>query len=57
MRSMCAITTLSSGEVKLCKALDALYQAYWVEGKRTHEQDVLHNVLEEVLGAEEAKKG
>jgi hypothetical protein len=56
MRNMCALTTLSSDQEKLCKALDALYHAYWVEGKLTHQPDAMKEVLSSVLGEEEAAK-
>lgn len=41
----------------LIKALDRLFEAYWVEHKKTHEKEGLKEVLDEVLGKEESEKG
>jgi hypothetical protein len=60
MRSLCALTVLNPGEEgqkKLISCLDALYAAYWVNGKRTEDKSILSEVLAQVLGAEEAGKG
>ena len=42
---------------KLVAALDALYQATWVERKPTHHLDVLREVLGGVLGQAETERG
>jgi 2-hydroxychromene-2-carboxylate isomerase len=60
MRTLCALTALHPGEEgqkPLTRCLDALYEAYWVEHKKTNEKDVLDEVLSSVLGKEEAAKG
>lgn len=60
MRSLCALTILHPGEggqKKLISCLDALFAAYWVNGKRTEDKTILAEVLVQVLGAEEAGKG
>jgi protein-disulfide isomerase-like protein with CxxC motif len=62
MRALCALTALrpeeeEQGQKSLVACLDALYRAYWVEGRQTHEREVLGAVLTEVLGAAEAEKG
>ncbi len=60
MRALCALTVLYPGEdgqVILCKALDALYKAYWVDHRKTYEKDVLVEVLVESLGEEATGKG
>lgn len=60
MRALCALTVLHPGEEgqkPLTKCLDALYNAFWVEHKKTNEKDVLAEVLSNVLGKEEAGKG
>lgn len=60
MRAMCALTVLhpgKDGQEILCKALDALFKAFWVEHKKTNEKEVLAEVLNSVLGKEEAEKG
>ncbi|KAG4421777.1 hypothetical protein IFR04_005027 [Cadophora malorum] len=59
MRAMCALTVLhpgKDGQEILCKALDALFKAFWVEHKKTNEKEVLAEVLNSVLGKEEAEK-
>lgn len=60
MRALCALTVLhqgKEGQGVLCKALDALYEAYWVNHRKTNEKDVLVEVLNGVLGEEECGKG
>lgn len=60
MRAMCALTVMhpgKEGQEVLCKALDKLFEAYWVNCQNTSEKDVLTEVLESVLGKEEAGKG
>lgn len=64
MRALCALTALrpeeevqGQGQKSLVACLDALYRAYWVEGRQTHEREVLGAVLTDVLGAAEAEKG
>ncbi|KAL2068890.1 hypothetical protein VTL71DRAFT_15228 [Oculimacula yallundae] len=59
MRAMCALTVLhpgKEGQELLVKTLDRLFEAYWVEHKKTYEKDGLQEVLESVLGKEEAGK-
>jgi 2-hydroxychromene-2-carboxylate isomerase len=55
MRSLSALTILDSDQEKLCRALDALYKAFWVDLKLTHEPEVMVQVLTEVLGEEETR--
>ncbi len=57
MRSLCALTILDSDKEKLCRTLDALYKAFWVDQKPTQEPDVMAQVLTQVLGEEETDKG
>jgi 2-hydroxychromene-2-carboxylate isomerase len=57
MRTLCALTVLDSNQEKLCRALDALYKAFWVDQKPTQEPEVMAQVLTQVLGEEETKKG
>lgn len=60
MRSLCALTLLhpgKEGQGILIKALDALFEAFWISQKSTHERDVLEEILGVVLGREEAQKG
>ncbi len=60
MRSLCALTILhpgKEGQGILTKTLDTLFKAYWVEHRKTHEKDVLSELLGEVLGREEGGKG
>jgi len=57
MRTLCALTVLDSNQEKLCSALDALYEAFWVDQKPTQEPEVMAQVLAQVLGEEETKKG
>jgi 2-hydroxychromene-2-carboxylate isomerase len=60
MRALCALTVLHPGEEGqklLIKCLDALYSAYWVENRKTHEKEVLAELLSNILGTEEAGKG
>lgn len=57
---MCALTVLypgKEGQEILCKALDGLYKAYWIDHRKTYERDVLVEVLVESLGKEVAGKG
>ncbi|KAE8453491.1 hypothetical protein EG329_010352 [Mollisiaceae sp. DMI_Dod_QoI] len=59
MRSLCAFTILhpgKEGQGILTKTLDTLFKAYWVEHRKTHEKDVLSELLGEVLGREEGGK-
>jgi 2-hydroxychromene-2-carboxylate isomerase len=60
MRALCALTVLhpgKEGQRILIECLDVLYHAYWVDHRKTHEKDVLAEVLNGVLGAEQSKKG
>lgn len=60
MRGLCALTILhpgKEGQGILTKCLDRLFEAYWVEHRKTYEKDVLVEVLNEVLGTEECEKG
>jgi 2-hydroxychromene-2-carboxylate isomerase len=57
MRTLCALTVLDSDQKKLCRALDALYKAFWVDQKPTQEPEVMGRVLIEVLGEEETRRG
>jgi 2-hydroxychromene-2-carboxylate isomerase len=57
MRALCALTILDSGQEKLCRALDALYKAFWVDQKPTQEPEVLAEGLTRALGEEETRKG
>jgi len=60
MRALCALTVLhpgDKGQGKLIQCLDALYEAYWVQHRKTNEKDVLTEVLGRVLGTEEIEKG
>lgn len=60
MRALCAVTILKAGEKdqrSLIACLDALFAAYWVDGKKTNEKDILAEELTRVLGAEDAGKG
>lgn len=60
MRALCALTVLhpgTKGQEVLCKALDRLFEAYWVRGEKTTEKDVLAGILGEVVGREEADNG
>jgi 2-hydroxychromene-2-carboxylate isomerase len=50
MRSLCALTILDSDQEKLCRALDALYKAFWVDQKPTQEPEVMAEVLTRALG-------
>ncbi|KAG9232211.1 thioredoxin-like protein [Amylocarpus encephaloides] len=59
MRALCALTVLkpgNEGQEALVKCLDKLYPAYWVEGRKTYEKDVLAEVLSGILGKEGANK-
>ncbi|RFU31412.1 hypothetical protein B7463_g4954, partial [Scytalidium lignicola] len=59
MRALCAITLIHPGQAGqgiLTKALDSLYQAYWVDNRPTQNKEVLVEVLSETLGQEEAQK-
>ena len=56
MRALCAVTALKDHET-LVKCLDELYPAYWVEGKKTNEKDVLFECLSKVLGQATASNG
>ncbi|KUJ23111.1 2-hydroxychromene-2-carboxylate isomerase-like protein [Mollisia scopiformis] len=59
MRGMCALTLLhpgKEGQGMLIRCLDRLFEAYWVEHRRTFEKDVLAEVLTEVVGKEETEK-
>ncbi|CZR52015.1 related to glutahione s-transferase subunit 13 [Phialocephala subalpina] len=59
MRSLCALTILhpgKEGQAILTKALDELFKAYWVDHRKTHEKDVLSEVLGELFGKEEGGK-
>ena len=57
MRTLCALTVLDSDQEKLCRALDALYKAFWVDLKPTQEPEVMAQVLTQVLGEEETRTG
>jgi hypothetical protein len=60
MRALCALTILhpgKQGQVILTKALDELFRASWVEHRKTQDKEVLAEVLKEVLGEEEGRKG
>jgi 2-hydroxychromene-2-carboxylate isomerase len=57
MRTLCALTVLDPDQEKLCQALDALYKAFWVDQKPTQEPAVMAQVLTQVLGKEETRKG
>ena len=59
MRALCALTVLRPGEEgqkSLVSCLDALFAAYWVEGKKTIDKDVLAEELTRVLGADDTGK-
>ncbi|KAH7336385.1 thioredoxin-like protein [Rhexocercosporidium sp. MPI-PUGE-AT-0058] len=59
MRALCALTVLhpgKEGQEVLTKALDALFEASWVQHRKTNEKEVLEDVLVGVLGKEEAGK-
>jgi hypothetical protein len=56
IRILCALTILDSNQEKLCRALDALFKAFWVDLKPTQEPEVMAQVLMQVLG-EETRKG
>jgi 2-hydroxychromene-2-carboxylate isomerase len=55
MRTLCALTILDSDQEKLCRALDALYKAFWVDLKPTNEPEVMAQVLTQTLGEEETR--
>ena len=60
MRALCALTVLHPGEEgqkPLTKCLDALYHEFWVNHKKTNEKEVLAEIMNDVLGKEEAGKG
>jgi len=60
MRALCALTVLHpgrEGQGVLIKALDELFAAFWVEHRKTNEKEVLGQVLEKAIGAEETKRG
>jgi 2-hydroxychromene-2-carboxylate isomerase len=57
MRTLCALTVLDSDQERLCRALDALYKAYWVDQMPTQEPDVMAQVLTQILGEKDTKKG
>ena len=57
MRTLCALTILDPDQGKLCRALDALFKAYWVDGQPTHQPEMMRQVLKQVLGEEETAKG
>lgn len=60
MRALCALMVLhlnNEGQEHLIKALDALFNAFWVDHKKTNEKDILTEVLQKVLGEDKAKKG
>lgn len=54
MRALCAIE--ASDPQKLTPAFDALYKAYWVEGKPVDTQEVYSAALVEALGEDGARK-
>lgn len=58
MRALCALSIVEegkSGQGRLPAALDELYKAFWVEHKKTHEKEVLVEVLAGALGKEETQ--
>jgi 2-hydroxychromene-2-carboxylate isomerase len=57
MRTLCALTILDSDQGKLCRVLDALYKAFWVDQMPTQEPEVKVQVSTQVLGEEETRKG
>jgi len=59
MRALCALAPEAedpAGQERLVRALDVLFPAYWVEGRRTHDLGVLREVLGGVFGGEEAER-
>jgi 2-hydroxychromene-2-carboxylate isomerase len=56
MRTLCALTILDSDQQKLCRALDALFKAFWVNQQPTHQPEVMTQVLTQALGEEETRK-
>ncbi|CZS89660.1 related to glutahione s-transferase subunit 13 [Rhynchosporium agropyri] len=59
MRALCALTVLhpgKGGQAVFTMTLDRLFEAYWVEHKKIYEKGALGEVLESVLGKEEAEK-
>ncbi len=60
MRALCALTILhpgKEGQGTLTKALDELFRASWVEHRKTQDKEVLAEMLKEILGEEEGRKG
>ncbi|KAK0651335.1 thioredoxin-like protein [Cercophora newfieldiana] len=56
MRALCALSEGAGGQGRLTEALDVLFRAYWVEGKRTFEGDVLRGMLAGIFGEAEAER-
>ena len=59
MRALCALSVLRAGEEgqkSMVSCLDALFAAYWVEGKNTIDKAILAEELTRVLGAEDTGK-
>jgi hypothetical protein len=59
MRALCALTLLrpgDEGQKSLVSCLDALFAAYWVEGRQTSDQYILTEEFTRVLGAEDTGK-
>jgi 2-hydroxychromene-2-carboxylate isomerase len=57
MRALCAITILDSSSTSLCKALDTIFQAFWVEHKVAHKPEVLKALLTKAVGPDMTEKG
>ena len=57
MRALCVLTVVDSRQEKLIKALDAIFDAYWVQHKMVHKPDVLKDILSKAVGTDTAEKG
>jgi 2-hydroxychromene-2-carboxylate isomerase len=57
MRTLCALTVMDPDQEKLCRVLDALFKAFWVDRQPTHQPEIMTKVLKTVLPEAEVSKG
>lgn len=56
-RALCVLTVVDPRQETLTKALDAIFNAYWVQHKMVHKPRVLKEILSEAVGLDITEKG
>jgi hypothetical protein len=57
MRALAVLRQMDGNQDRMVRAIDLLFAEYWVRHTPTYQPDVLHTLLEKLLGQEDAGKG